>query len=120
MPTYQQSLGQYGESLAAETLAQKGYTIIERNWQCPQGEIDLVAHDGDEWVFVEVRTRRAEDTNTAIESITARKRASLVAAAQAYLEAQALDEVVWRIDLVVIALRPDGPLLEVITDAVGW
>jgi putative endonuclease len=120
MPTYQQSLGQYGESLAAEALAKRGYTIITQNWHCPQGEIDLVAHDGDEWVFVEVRTRRSADTNTAIESITPRKQANMIAAAQAYLDSQELEDVAWRIDLVVIALRPDGPLLEVITNAVGW
>lgn len=115
-----QALGQRGESIAAAHLAGLGYRIVERNWHCPQGEIDLVAHDGVEWVFVEVRTRRASSTDPAIESITPVKRNRLILASQAYLEAHALDDQSWRIDLVVIALTPTGRQIEVLRDAVGW
>jgi putative endonuclease len=120
MPTQQKSLGEHGEALAAEFLAQRGYRIIARNWRCTGGELDIVAHDGKEWVFVEVRTRRAANIDTAIESVTPRKQARLVLAAQAYLDAQYLGDVPSRIDLVVIALTSQGRQIEVITDAVGW
>jgi putative endonuclease len=93
---------------------------VERNWRCPQGEIDLGAHDGVEWGFVEGRTRRASSTDPAIESVTPAKRNRLILASQAYLEAHALDDQPWRIDLVVIALTPAGRQIEVLRDAAGW
>ncbi len=120
MPTPQQSTGQYGETLAAQYLTERGYTITARNWRCPAGEIDIIAHDGGEWVFVEVRTRHAPNTDTAVESVTPRKQASMIAAAEAYLDAHDMENVLWRIDLVVIALTSQGPQIEIIHDAVGW
>ncbi|MEV6790474.1 YraN family protein [Streptomyces sp. NPDC051320] len=52
------ALGRYGEELAARTLAGAGMTIVERNWRCRAGEIDIVARDGDALVVCEVKTRR--------------------------------------------------------------
>jgi putative endonuclease len=118
--TPQQALGRYGETLAARHLSARGYTIQARNWRCPQGELDLVAHDGTEWVFVEVRTRRAPNTDTAIESITPAKQARVLAAAEAYLAAHDLEGQPWRLDVVVIALTRQGPTIEVIRDAAEW
>lgn len=120
MPTLRQTLGQRGETLVAQHLVAQGYTLVARNWRCPAGELDIVARDGEEWVFVEVRTRRAPDTNSAIESVTADKQERVLAAAQAYLEAHQLHEVAWRVDLAVVALTPQGPRIEVIQNAVGW
>ncbi|MGD9099964.1 MAG: YraN family protein, partial [Anaerolineae bacterium] len=67
-------LGRRGEELAAAELVQRGYTIRQRNWHCPDGEVDIVAeHDG--WlVFVEVRTRRGRDLGSPEASITPAKR----------------------------------------------
>jgi len=115
-----QVLGQRGEAIAAAHLADLGYRIVERNWRCPQGEIDLVTHDGAEWVFVEVRTRHAPSIDPAIESVTPAKQNRLILASQAYLETHGLDDQPWRIDLVVIALTPAGRQIEVRRDAVGW
>lgn len=120
MPTSRQSVGQHGETLAARHLQQMGYTIHDRNWRCLGGELDIVAHDGSEWVFVEVRTRRAPNTNPALESITPAKQAHLLTAVQAYREAHALEEQPWRLDLVVIALLNRPPQIEVIHDIAGW
>ncbi|KAF4410906.1 MULTISPECIES: YraN family protein [Streptomyces] len=53
------ALGRYGEDLAARRLAQAGMTVLERNWRCREGEIDIVARDGDALVICEVKTRRA-------------------------------------------------------------
>jgi putative endonuclease len=77
--------GTDAENLAAAFLARHGLRIVERNWRRRCGEIDLVARDGDVLVFVEVRLRRRGDFGGAAASITAAKRARLVAAAEQYL-----------------------------------
>ncbi len=120
MSPSRQSLGKHGENLAVQHLARQGHQIIERNWHCPRGELDIITQDGQEWVFVEVRTRRAKNTNSAIDSVSSRKQGRIVAAAQAYVEAHQLEDQPWRIDLVVVALTPLGPKIEVIENAVGW
>lgn len=53
------ALGRYGEDLAARLLADAGMSVLERNWRCRSGEIDIVAKDGDALVVCEVKTRRA-------------------------------------------------------------
>lgn len=120
MTTSKQILGQHGETLVAEFLSAQGRVIVARNWRCPRGELDLITHDGEEWVFVEVRTRRAPNTDSAIESVTSKKQARLIAAAEAYLNKHGLEEVPWRIDLAAVALTPQGPVIEIIEYAVGW
>lgn len=77
--------GAAAEALAARFLAQRGLTIVERNWRRRCGELDLVARDGDTLVFVEVRLRRGGDFGGAAASITAAKQARIVAAAGLYL-----------------------------------
>lgn len=70
-------LGIYGERLAADYLCSIGYEIVERNWRCGIGEIDLIAKDQDRWVFVEVKTRNAAGFGTPFEAITDEKLARL-------------------------------------------
>ena len=77
--------GARAETLAAEFLMRKGLAIVARNFRTRFGEIDLIARDGRMLVFVEVRMRRSGAFGGAIESITAQKRARLVAAANGYL-----------------------------------
>jgi putative endonuclease len=77
--------GTAAEDLAARYLAGQGLAIVERNWRRRCGELDLVARDGDTLVFVEVRLRRGGAFGGAAASITAAKRARIVAAAQLYL-----------------------------------
>jgi putative endonuclease len=77
--------GAAAEALAASFLAQHGLTIVERNWRRRCGELDIVARDGETLVFVEVRLRRGGDFGGAAASITAAKRARVVAAAGLYL-----------------------------------
>lgn len=79
--------GARAEALAAEFLARRGLTIVARNFRTRRGEIDLVARDRDTVVFVEVRQRRSAAFGGAAASITAAKRARLIAAARAYLAA---------------------------------
>jgi putative endonuclease len=77
--------GAAAEALAARFLAERGLTIVDRNYRCRGGEIDIIARDGGMLVFVEVRMRRSRAFGGAAESITARKRRRLRLAAQHYL-----------------------------------
>jgi len=79
------TIGARAEALAAEYLMRHGLAIVARNFRTRAGEIDLIARDGRMLVFVEVRLRRSAGYGGAVASITARKRARLVAAANGYL-----------------------------------
>lgn len=70
-------LGRHGEKLAAGFLETQGMRIVDRNWRCPEGEIDIVALDGDTLVIAEVKTRRNLDYGHPFEAIGAAKLARL-------------------------------------------
>ena len=116
-------LGAWGEKVAAIELESQGCRIIDRNWRCQQGEIDLIAQAGDELLlFVEVKTRRGRNMGTPEEALTPHKSRKLIQLAQLYLAEKELD-VDWRIDLVAVELDSNGKLLrcEHIPNAVlGW
>lgn len=117
------TLGRWGESVAATHLEAKGYQLIERNWRCRWGEIDLVLRQGETLVFVEVKTRRGSDFGTPEEGITARKAQKLLQIGQQYVAERELDDVDWRIDMVAVELDKSGKLLrcEHLENAVwGW
>jgi putative endonuclease len=67
------ALGQHGEDLAAEYLVAQGYRILERNWRCNAGEIDILAVDGEALVVCEVKTRRTTLYGSPLEAVTGRK-----------------------------------------------
>ncbi len=102
MVSTRQELGRWGESLAADFLAQKGYTIIALNRRTSHGEIDLIAKQRDTLIFVEVKTRSTDVYGLPEASVTASKRSHLIASAQAYLQEHPDPNVEWRIDVVVI------------------
>jgi putative endonuclease len=79
------SVGARAEALAADYLMRRGLTIVGRNFRTRFGEIDLIAHDGRTIVFVEVRMRSSQHYGGGLESITAAKRARMIAAANGYL-----------------------------------
>jgi len=64
------ALGQFGERVAADHLEAKGYRIVERNYRCREGEVDIIAQVDDCLVFVEVKTRRGDAMGSALESVT--------------------------------------------------
>ncbi|MCS6801685.1 MAG: YraN family protein [Chloroflexota bacterium] len=106
-------LGRLGEAIAADALERAGLHLLARNVRFPEGEIDLVAAEGDTLVFVEVRTRRGGAFGSPEESVTLRKQERLVRAAQRYLQQAGRETADWRIDLVAVELDPDGRLLRV-------
>ena len=109
MPSARSRLGAQGERIAAAHLETCGLVVSERNYRTRYGEIDLIARDGEQIVFTEVRTRRSAAYGTPEESLTPRKQARLVKAALEYIEERSLHATSWRIDLVAITLNPDGP-----------
>lgn len=102
MKTPRQALGRWGETLAADFLVQKGYSILERNVRTPYGELDLVARQGKVLVFVEVKTRSSRAFGLPEEAVTSRKQAHLLAAAQHYLQDHPALEGDWRVDVIAI------------------
>lgn len=80
-----QLLGKFAENRAEKLLSEAGLRILQRNYRCRRGEIDLIAQDGDTQVFVEVRSRSRQDYGTAAESITSTKQRRIIAAARQYL-----------------------------------
>ena len=96
------ALGRRGEAIAERYLVAAGMSIVDRNWRCPQGELDLVARDGDELVFVEVKTRSSVAFGHPLESITTTKLARLRRLAAAWCEAHPGDHDRIRIDAVAV------------------
>lgn len=113
--------GAAGEDAAVALLRRSGYRILARNYRCPRGELDIVAEDGDELVFVEVRTRRPGAMVGPLESIDARKQRQIVRAAEQYLLAKGGFERPWRVDVVAVELNAAGQvaLLEHLRCALG-
>ena len=102
-------VGQRGEDLACRLLKKNHYKVLERNVRGHYGEIDIVARQRDCIVFVEVRTRTSQEYGTPEESVTARKRAKLVACAQDYIAThERYRDTAWRIDVVGIELDEEG------------
>jgi putative endonuclease len=112
--------GMLGEKLAADFLTRQGYAIIETNFRCKEGEVDIIAKEGEFLVFVEVRAKHNSNFGTPEESITPRKKEHLRNVAAHYLETHDNLPAEWRIDFVAVELNDkESPTrIEVIKNAV--
>lgn len=111
-PTARGRLGDAGERYAARLLEERGHTILARQWRCKAGELDLVTLDGEELVFVEVRTRHGDRYGTPEESIAGAKAARLLRLGEQFLMAHpAHDRRIWRVDLVAVELDTAGRIV---------
>ena len=108
-------VGRIGEQIARHHLQGKGYRIVDANYQCRWGEVDLIALDGPVWVFVEVRARRSVAYGSPEESVTPAKARRLTLTAQDFLRRRVVDSsnLEWRIDLVAIRLAPNRRVLSI-------
>lgn len=95
-------LGDRGESLAAQFLERQGFAIIERQWHCPFGEIDLVATDSETVVFIEVKSRSTGLAGDPTEAVTPVKQRKITQSALAYLKRRRWLERRTRFDVVAI------------------
>jgi putative endonuclease len=114
-------VGAIGEKLAADLLKKRGYKIIQRNFRCREGEIDIIAQKDECLVFVEVRTKKNTAFGTPEESVTLSKREKLISLANAYLQAYDKPPQSWRIDVIAVELTPDNRIsrLEHIENAIS-
>ena len=101
-------LGRRGEDAAASHLAGLGWVIIERNWRCPEGELDIVAQDGSRLVVCEVKTRSGVEYGTPVEAVTPAKAARLHRLAARWLSARGVGHVSVRIDVIGLVSNGSG------------
>ncbi len=120
MPDSRRALGQLGEDIAVRHLERLGYVILQRNYRCPLGEVDIIARKKDRLAFVEVRARRGTGFGTPKESVTLRKQARLARVARHYLQEHGWSDMDWGIDVVAVQMTPRGNLehVELVRNAV--
>jgi len=113
-------IGILGEKLAKDFLKRKGYYIIETNYRCQEGEIDIIGRHDDSLVFVEVRTKTSLKFGSPEESITPAKKERMKATAAYYQQTHTNLPSQWRIDVVAIELNQQGKLsrIDLIENAV--
>jgi putative endonuclease len=92
--------GQPGEAMACEHLLRKGFKILDRNYRCRSGEVDVVARDGEATVFVEVKERHGDAHGEGYEAVTFGKRRRLIRAARLYAASHGISETPIRFDVV--------------------
>jgi putative endonuclease len=108
MSLFKKTLGKEGEDRAAQFLARKGYTILDRNYSTKNGEIDLVALHNGEVVFVEVKTRTSDAYGAPELAVNPRKQLRMIKAALGYIKYKKLHQVPCRFDVVAITAADEN------------
>jgi putative endonuclease len=103
-----QAIGSFGERVAARHLQGLGMAILETNWTCKYGEVDIVARDGATLVICEVKTRTGTTHGTGLEAVTGRKAARLRRLAAYWLEVHQVQPEAVRIEVVSVLVPPRG------------
>jgi putative endonuclease len=109
--TSTRELGAHGERVAAAYLTDTGLRVLDRNWRCREGELDIVAREGEALVFCEVKTRRGVGYGHPVEAVTVPKQRRLRTLAQRWLAAHDEHAPDLRFDVVGVLVRPDRPAL---------
>jgi putative endonuclease len=107
--TTRTELGARGERIAAAFLTDAGLRLLDRNWRCRDGELDIIARDGDALVFCEVKTRRGTGFGHPVEAVTPAKQRRLRLLAQRWLAAHDEHAPDLRFDVVGVLVPPSGP-----------
>jgi putative endonuclease len=102
VPSHNQSIGKMGEALARKFLEAKGLKWVASNYRTLHGEIDLIFEEGEQRVFVEVKTRTNAKFGYGEAAVNHKKLTALIFAAEMYLDENALPGDNWRIDVVVV------------------
>ncbi len=120
-PTMAMIRGRAAEDAAVLYLEDHGFRVVERNFTCRWGEIDLVAYQGEKIAFVEVKARHSNALGSPWESVTPKKQRKLILSAQEYLQVHGLEFHPWRIDVIAASLGPGGSVqsLEHLENAVS-
>jgi putative endonuclease len=112
-----QVLGREGERVAEQFLKQKGFKIVERNYRCAAGELDLIVLDKRVVVFVEVKTRTGLGFGTPLEAVAYHKQQKMIQAAQYFLSEKGLHQRDARFDVVGVSWPGREPVVEHIENA---
>lgn len=108
MTEYRRVRGQRAEALAGEYLLAQGYSLLQRNYRCRWGEIDLIAEDPGGLVFVEVRSRQSGSMLSPEETITPSKAMRVVRSSQQYLLDTGQEDRPWRVDVIAVEYDREG------------
>ena len=118
MGTRRAALGARGEERAAQHLESLGYEIVERNYRCRHGEIDIIAREKGDLVFVEVKTRRNNSFGYPSEAVDSRKRNKLALSGEQYLIDRDLGEIDCRFDVAEVYFIDGRPVsVDILTGA---
>ena len=102
-------LGRYGEELAARHLLDDGFVVLERNWRCDLGEVDILARDGDVLVVCEVKTRRSMSHGSPFEAVTQRKLHRVERLGLRWMRERGVRPSSMRVDVVSVLRPASGP-----------
>ncbi|MBO3096081.1 YraN family protein [Cellulomonas dongxiuzhuiae] len=102
------AVGRYGEDVATAFVTQAGWTVLARNWRCAEGELDIVALDGDEVVAIEVKTRRSAAYGHPAEAVTHRKLARLRRLTARWLSEHDVRARSVRVDVIAVLVQRQG------------
>ncbi|HWQ30272.1 MAG TPA: YraN family protein [Negativicutes bacterium] len=111
------AFGAFGENLATDYLTKNGYRVIERNFSCRSGEIDIVAVQGDTVAFIEVKTRSSERFGLPSEAVSMSKQRRIVKTALYYLQKNGLLDYMCRFDVIEIVSDEENSRINLIQDA---
>jgi putative endonuclease len=109
--------GKEGEKIAVAYLRKNGYHIYESNFRCSLGEIDIIAREKSELVFIEVKTRKSGKLGYPEQAVGARKQKKMSQLALWYLQKKKLTDISARFDVVAITLLPEGNEIRLIKNA---
>lgn len=119
MSDSRQEVGAKGEKLAVKFLKRKGYKIVQRNYRCKLGEIDIIAKQDKTIVFVEVKTRQTQEFGAPQYAVTSAKRSQISRVALWYIKEKGFVEQACRFDVIAITFSPESrkPKIEHIENA---
>lgn len=117
---YKQEIGQNGENIAGNYLENEGYVIVERNFRCKQGEIDIIAIDKREIVFIEVKTRRNNKYGNPAEAVDNIKQKHIRKASKWYVHINNLYNYFIRFDVIEIYFKKNSYRINHIKQAIDY
>lgn len=113
------AMGEQGEELAADYLSKQGYRIVERRFRCKLGEIDIIAQDGSQLLFVEVKTRKNTSFGSPSEAVSHKKQQNIIHTARQYLSYKRQQNSPCRFDIVEVILDKGKASVNHIPNAFG-
>jgi len=105
MSLFQKKLGVNGENIAAAYLKKRGYRVLQRNYRKKCGEIDIIACDNDELVFIEVKTRSSAEYGSPFSAVSSRKQKQIIKTAETYLAETDNFDTAARFDVIAIVVE---------------